>query len=180
MVTLANFIKKLSKNIYLLSKLAQVADHKSLLIFAHTHIFSHIDYASTLWDNASENSTKQLNSIYRRVAKLILKGDILSTDENLKELSLLPLHGRCLFNKSLAMFKVFHGMTPNYISSMFVRSHIHGSLNFLLPKARLDLCKTSFSFSGALVWNELPQTIKQSKSLSTFKKKLKLYYMSSL
>ena len=115
-----------------------------------------------------------------KVAKLILKGDILSTDEKLKELNLLPLDGRCLFNKSLAMFKVFHGMTPNYISSMFVRSHIHGSLNFLLPKARLDLCKTSFSFSGALVWNELPQTIKQSKSLSTFKKKLKLYYMSSL
>ena len=115
---------------------------------------------------------KPSNSIYRRVAKLILKGDILSTDEKLKELSLLPLHGRCLFNKSLAMFKVFHGMTPNYISSVIVRSHIHGSLNFLLPKARLDLCKTSFSFSGALVWNELPQTIKQSKSLSTFKKKL--------
>ena len=96
---ISQLCKKLSKNIYLLSKLAQVADHKSLLIFAHAHIFSHIDYASTLWDNASENSIKPLNSIYRRVAKLILKGDILSTNEKLKELSLLPLHGRCLFNK---------------------------------------------------------------------------------
>ena len=74
----------MSKNVYLLSKLATIADQKYLVIFANAHIFSHIDYASTLWDGGSENSLKPLKSFYRRVAKLILRGDLLSTDEKLR------------------------------------------------------------------------------------------------
>ena len=172
--------KKLSKNVYLLSKLAKVADQKSLLIFANAHIFSHIDYASTLWDGASENSLKPLKSIYRRVAKLILKGDLLSTDQKLRKLNILPLQERCFYNKAILMFKVFHGKTPNYISSMFQKSYSkYRSMNFLIPNARLDICQSSLSFMGASLWNKLPETIKSSKSLTTFKRKLKQFYISS-
>ena len=36
------------------------------------HIQSRIDYASTLWDSASESLLKPLKSLHRRAVKIIL------------------------------------------------------------------------------------------------------------
>ena len=55
-----NYIcKKLSRNLYLLAKLTQFANQKTLLMFIHAHIMPHINYASSLWDGASENNLKK-------------------------------------------------------------------------------------------------------------------------
>ena len=175
-----NYIcKKLSRNLYLLSKLTQFANKKTLLMFTHAHIMSHINYASSLWDGASKNNLKKLISLHRRSAKLILRSETISTDNKLLKLNILPLHRQCLFNKAVLMFKVYSNKAPSSISGLFSKStNRYGSLNFILPKARIEICKTSLSFSGAAVWNDLPLSIKLSASISVFKTKLHKYLIS--
>ena len=175
-----NFIcKKLSRNLYLLSKLTQFANQKTLLMFTHAHIMPHINYASSVWDGTSENNLKKLISLHRRSAKLVLRNENISTDNKLLKLNILPLHRQCLFNKAVLMFKVYRNKAPSSISALFSKStNRYGSQNFILPKARIDICKTSLSFSGAAVWNDIPLSIKLSASTSVFKSRLHKYLIS--
>ena len=45
------------------------------------------------------------------------------------------------------------------------------SKNFLIPQAKCNLFKGSLSYSGVLVWNSIPVSIKNSSSLPIFVKK---------
>ena len=80
------------------------------------------------------------------------------------------------------MYKVYNSIAPVYLHELFqmrdinlnntasnLRSVAHK--NYLLPQAKCNLYKGSFSYSGVLVWNSLPISIKLASSLDTFVKK---------
>jgi len=165
--------KKISKNLFLLSKLKHYATFDTLKMFHNAHIMPHINYASTLWDGASNHYMKHLNSLHRRSAKIILSGEEISTDDKLKKLNILPLNKQLKFNKAVMMYKVFNNQVPIYFSENFQRANDrYGSSNFLPPRPRTDLFKTSFVYSGTSVWNSLPSSLKNASSLRSFKNML--------
>ena len=43
--------------------------------------------------------------------------------------------------------------------------------NFIVPQAKCNLLKGSLSYSGVMVWNSIPVSIKDSSSLPIFIKK---------
>ena len=49
------------------------------------------------------------------------------------------------------------------------------SRNVLLPGYDLSFLKKSIAFSGAILWNEVPVSIKKAESLDSFENKLKAY-----
>ena len=86
-------------------------------------------------------------------------------------LKLLPLDKKLLLSKCVLMQKVVHGKAPQYLKNLMIpseRLHVHGNKQ-LLPRTRIDIFKTSFSFSGSLAWNSLahhlryPMELKRSK-----------------
>eukprot|EP00916_Digyalum_oweni_P024480 GHVL01040461.1.p1 GENE.GHVL01040461.1~~GHVL01040461.1.p1 ORF type:complete len:234 (-),score=-6.72 GHVL01040461.1:355-1056(-) len=170
--------KKVAKNVFLLSKLKQYTDKRTLEMFHHAHVMPHINYVSTLWDGSSDVHLKKLDSLYRRSAKLIVK-DNASTDMKLKMLNFLPLEKHLKLNKAIFMHKLYHGKVPFYITSLFNKAtHRYGSVNLIPPIPRIDLYKTSLAFSGTSVWNSLPSSFKHLKSLKSFKKCVKNHLMS--
>ena len=82
-------------------------------------------------------------------------------------------------NKAKLMYKVYNNLAPVYLHELFqmrdisldntasnLRSVAHK--NYLLPQAKCNLYKGSFSYSGVVVWNSLPTNIKVASSLETF------------
>ena len=68
------------------------------------------------------------------------------------------------------MFKVHMDLTPRYVSDLLNRAPVrHRSNNYILPRTRTDLYKTSFAFSRPSVWNSLPPKMKTNKSVRGFK-----------
>ena len=126
-------------------------------MFFEAHLLAHINYVSTLWSNASEVHLKTINSLYRRAAKLILPEQFLSTTAKLRKLDILPLQKQSMYNTAVLMFKVHMGLTPRYAGDLLNRAPVRcGPNNYVLPRTRIDLHKTSFPFSGPSVWNSLP------------------------
>ena len=77
------------------------------------------------------------------------------------------------YNKAVMMFKVRNGKTPEYIRSLFTRSSSrYGSNNFIPPRPRIDLHKTSLAFSGSSVWNSLSLSLKNLRPIRCFKRHL--------
>ena len=112
-----------------------------------------------MWDGCGETHLIKLNSLHRRAAKLLFPDKNSSTDEKMKALSVLPLQEQLYFNKAVLMFKVNRRMAPSYIISLFTESN-NRTNRYVLPKPRIDLYKTSLSFSGSTCWNLLPAAIK--------------------
>ena len=85
------------------------------------------------------------------------------------------------------VFKALHGMAPEYISEMFVKtSEVHcrqlRSLDndmLRVPFARTNYFENSFTVSGAKLWNLLPLEMRHSPNLDTFKKHIKAYLQNS-
>ena len=76
------------------------------------------------------------------------------------------------------MFKVHMGLAPQYVRNLLNRAPVwYGSNNYVLPRTRIDLYKTSFAFSGPSVWNSLPPKMKTYKSVCGFKINLRKILM---
>ena len=76
------------------------------------------------------------------------------------------------------MYKVYNNIAPVYLQELFqmrdinldnTTSHLRtvAHKNYLLPQAKCNLYKGSFSYSGVVVWNSLPTSIKLASSLDT-------------
>ena len=169
-----NFLaKKLARNVYLLNRLTPYLDSNARKIFFHAHCLSHINYPSIVWDGAAKHHLAKLNSIYKHAVKIILPNPLLSTKEKQKALDILPLNKQLEFNKLMSVFKTRTNLVPDYVTNLLTKSNLPNSNNYLLPTTRINLFKTSFTFSGAHMWNSLPLSLKLCTSLSTFKKTLR-------
>ena len=161
--------KTVSRRVFLLSKLRYIVDIDTRKLFCDAHIKPHIDYASVVWHGCSDVLKKRLNSLHRRAVKLILPDTILTTDQKLKEMRIMSLQKQGLF-----MYWVLSNEAPEYISNLYTHtpSRYSNSRNdhLSLPRPRIDIFKTSVSFSGAYLWNNLPLTVRSCQSLSSFKR----------
>ena len=89
------------------------------------------------------------------------------------------------FFKLVHMFKIKHGLAPQYLrfdlsSVSDTHTHnTHGSTsNFHVSKS-LSQMPSSFAFSSVKYWNSLPAGLKGINSLSTFKRELRRFFLSS-
>ena len=79
------------------------------------------------------------------------------------------------------MFKVFHVIIPTYTSQNFnLRSNLNTSVNlryiaagcFVPPKPRTECFKQSMKYFGCLIWNSLPDEVRNAQTVESFKKKM--------
>ena len=150
-----------------------------MMMFFNTHIKPHIDYASVVWDGCSDVLKKRLNSLHRRAVKLILPDTTLTTDQKLKEMRIMSLQKQLEYNNGLFMYRLLSNEAPEYISNLYTHTpaRYSNSRNYhlSLPRPRIDIFKTSISFSGTYLWNNLPLTVRSCQSLSSFKRKLRAH-----
>ena len=81
------------------------------------------------------------------------------------------------------VFKSFINLAPEYLGSKLTSRSMTTAYTFrdsenklaiLLP--RTNYLRNSFTYSGAVLWNSLPQNLRQAESLSNFKTLLNKHY----
>ena len=100
----------------------------------------------------------------------------------LKELHWLPVEQRVLFKILLLTFEALSNLCPSYICDLLetykpTRSLPSSSRNLLvIPRSTLiSYGDRAFSASARKLWNDVPETIKCSVDLNSFKRNLKTY-----
>ena len=73
------------------------------------------------------------------------------------------------------MYRVSKNAVPSYIQNMFNYNsnrpnHLRSSnkMDFIIPKPKTELFKGSMSYSGAKVWNTIPNDIRECDSIKSF------------
>jgi len=177
---ISTMCKTLSKKIYQLSKIKHFLNDHSRKLYFIAYIESYINYASTVWDSASENILKPLKSIHRRGLKLIILKSSSLTIQDYSSLNILPLKSKLLYNKAIFMYKIMHGYVPQLLVTKFIHNSSRHNHKIMVPLPRIDLFKSSLLYSGGCLWNILSTKLNTNTSLNVFKKTCLAYFLKDL
>ena len=98
----------------------------------------------------------------------------------MRNLNILPLAVHLQYNKATLMHKIYHDKAPHYLKQLLKKTTIrYGSMNLVPPLPRIDKEKTSLSYSGSVVWNDLPDILKSNMTTKTFKLNVYKYFIHS-
>ena len=98
------------------------------------------------------------------------------------QLHWLPVKSRIMFKVLLITFKIIHGLCPAYLLSLLQQYHPQRSLRssskllFTVPTVNsVTYGERAFSFSAPILWNSLPDSVRNTTYLSSFKSALKTF-----
>ena len=98
------------------------------------------------------------------------------SNEAMNSLNIMSIYYRLYLREAKFMFKVYNNLAPTYISEKFtLRNNVNTNMQlrsasgcFVPPKPRTVCFKHSMKYSGCLVWNSLPEEVKNAPTLDTF------------
>ena len=137
-------------------------------------------YCSSVWSNSTLQNINRLQFIQNFASKIVTNSRKFDhVTPLLRELNWLPVKEQLFYRDSVLIFKCQNDLAPQYLMSKFTkRSNIHTrntrTRNFLqIPLYRTAIGQCTFSYRGANTWNNLHNELRQSASLTSFKRALK-------
>ena len=104
----------------------------------------------------------------------------------LRELHWLPINARVDYKICVLIFKCLNGLAPTYLSNLISvykpTRNLRSSKAFLLTPVTSNFVRLgdrAFTIYAPKLWRTIPTYIKDSKSLTTFKTKLKTYFFTN-
>jgi hypothetical protein len=97
------------------------------------------------------------------------------SSEILRSLNWTNLEDRRALQFKKLMYETVNNMVPSYLANKFIRTssvHEHNlrgtNHKFFVPRPLSESRKKSFSYRGAILWNNMPVQISSAQSLSEF------------
>ena len=168
-----------------LNRIRRFLDFDAFHYAVRALILSKLDYCSCLLNGLTQKNITRLQRIQNRCAKLIFKRPKLThASPLLHDLHWLPVTQRIKFRTLVHVFKCFNNLSPTYLSSLlstqkssyFLRSSKGLLCNF--PRSHTLTGDHAFSIPAPRLWHCLPQSVRNSTSITSFKKALRTHLFS--
>ena len=137
------------------------------------------DYCDIVWGNCGITLLNKIQKLQNRAARVLTYSNYDADAGHLFELlGWKNLASQQQIQRATMVYKSLHGLAPDYLCSKFERRETaynlrdsENKLNVSLPCT--NFYKSSFSYSGATLWNSLPRDIRQTESLGLIKRLIK-------
>ena len=178
-------IKKIKPGIATLYKLREVAELPTLLQIYYSLIHSHLAYSILIWGNAPHTYLDKLLKIQKKAIRIITRSSPLTSCRPLFQkhniltvFSLYVLEASCYVKKCLLQPDV------NSVSSIIQAGNIHShntrqQNNIFIHNSTNRQKKTNLNLQCALIYNKLPDHLKQIPNINTFKAKTKYLLLNN-
>ena len=168
-------------------KIRRYLTDNSTKLLVQAVIMARVDYCNSLLYGTPAVHLAKLQHLQNSAARLISH-----TPRHhhitpvLYTLHWLPVRFRIEYQTAVITFKTIHGMAPKYLHDLIdIRQNRHYNLR---SSKGIVLCDASGKFKRTLgdrsfraaapkIWNKLPDDVKVSQKLDTFKRKLKTHYL---
>ena len=132
----------------------------------------------------SRSLNNKINRIHERALRIVYNDTVSSFSDLLVKDNSVSIHQRNLQVLATEMYKIKNNIAPTIVSEIFNTTDLNIPLrlqpDFQRPFVRSVYHGTeSLSFLGPSIWNQVPNEIKQSASLSTFKNNIKALEFSN-
>ena len=135
----------------------------------------HFDYCNVVWGNCGVTLQQKLQKLQNRAARVLTYSSYNASADNLiKILDWKDIACQQQNARATMVYKCLHGLATEYLCSKFSKRDSVYSLRdsenkVNVPLPRTNYLKNSFSYSGAITWNNLPCEARLAESLSAFK-----------
>ena len=160
-----------------------------MLTLIRALVVSKVDYCNSLLNGLPARQLDRLQSILNAAARMIFcarKHDHITP--LLHELHWLKVKERIQFKLCVLTHRCLHGTAPVYLAEVLYRTtdvearrrlRSADSTLLLVPTTRrTTLGDRAFSVAGPRAWNGLPRELRETESLSVFRRKLKTHFFA--
>ena len=146
-------------------------------------VISKLDCGNALLSGVSTNLLRKLQRVQNMAARVITftpRREHISPV--LRSLHWLPIHRRIEFKILLLVYLCLHDIAPQYLAEMLTTHAVTRSLRsndkqlLVVPRSKLKRHgDRSFNVVAPVLWNSLPECMKSSSSVASFKRTLKTF-----
>jgi hypothetical protein len=173
--------KSANYHIYKIWKIRKFLTREACEQLVHAFISTKLDYGNSLLYGIPGCQIQMLQKVQNSAARVICKlPKFHHITQVLKDLHWLPVKQRITFKVLLMTYKALNGLAPPYISellSLYEPSRmLRSSQKMMLVEPRTNLVKygdRAFKNVAPKLWNKLPQNVKCTDTLDSFKLKIK-------
>ena len=172
---ITNLLKKGNQKLHALMRISKFLSEDKLKLIMKTFIESQFNYCPLLWMCHSRTLNQKINKLHERALRVVYKDSNLTFQQLLEKDNSFTIHDRNLQKLAIEMYKVKHNLSP--IQELFSEGssvNLRNPQDWEIPKVRtVNNGLETIRYRGPITWNLVPNKIKQSKSLSVFKEKIK-------
>ena len=145
-------------------------------------VYPYLHYCNIVWGGSYQTSLNRINITQKKLVRCIMRQRRDAPSNPLfKQLKLLKFDDILKLDLSTFVFKTINHLI---ITSVEFNARVVGPYNLRnvppleVPFARNRHTQMFIPVRGAMLWNSLPENITRSQTLFSFKKKVKLHYLS--
>ncbi|MEJ4599689.1 hypothetical protein SJ928_14005 [Enterococcus faecium] len=186
-LSLNSHVKQVTKSAFFhlrnIRKIRNILTQEDAEKLVHAFVTSRLDYCNALFSCCTNSLVKNLQLVQNAAAPVLTRtGSRDHISPVLASLHWLPVKFRIEFKILLLTYKALNDKAPIYVKNLIVPycpSRTLRSLNArLLAVPRV--CRSrkggrAFSYQAPLLWNQLPTSVREADSLSTFKARVKTF-----
>jgi hypothetical protein len=137
-----------------------------------------LEYADVVWDNLTDEQNKEIESVQNEAARIVAGATKLcNINKLISELGWESLENRRNKHKLILLYKMKNHISPSYLSNLLTPTQQSAynlrHIDDLTPgSTRTHLCSKSFLPPTIRTWNSLPETLRSSPILNSFKSKI--------
>ena len=162
-----------NKKLHALMRIAKYLTQDKLRLIMKTFIESQFNYCPLIWMCHSRGLNQRINKLHERALRVVYKNSKLTFEQLLEKDESFTIHERNLQKLAIEMYKVKHNLCPKLFQELFTPA-IRGSNDWVIPKVRtVNKGVETIRYRGPKTWEIVPEEIKKSKSLFTFKESIK-------
>ena len=167
---------KISRNSGIFYEIHKNLPIKARLNYYYGFIYPYLTYNVIIWGNASESFIRDIRTQQKRFVRTLADVSYYEhTNPLFYKYKILKFTDIYKYNVAIYMFE-------NRFNDEYSVAHSLNTRNRNNPVSmycRLSRSQQSIRFEGPKIWNSLPLNIRNIQSLSTFKVKLKIYFIET-
>lgn len=181
-------VAKMGRAVAVVRKCAQFLNSQLFSRVVCTLVLCHLDYCSVVWSAASSSHLKKLQVAQNKAARLVLGcSSRTSVAEMHERLAWLMVKHRLSVNMLVYLHRIINIRTPKFFYDNIIYysdMHLHytrgaNSRQISLPLPKSDSMKRTVFYRSIVFWNNLPVGVREIKGKTGFKKRLRLYLLST-
>ena len=156
---------------------------KIILTLYNSLVRPHFEYCVQFWSPYYRKDIDKLERVQRKVTKMIPRVRNKPYEERLKELNLFSLSKRRIRGDLIEVFKIFKGFDNINVNDYLTvdRSNLTRNNGYKIIGKRFTSNEAKHFFFNRVVniWNGLPRSAVDSRTVATFKNRLDKYLQSN-
>jgi len=182
-LTFENHISKLcrtaSYKLHALRRIRSYISEKKAKELCSAFINSQFNYSSLIWMFCRKTVYSKLENLHYKTLRVVYQSSD-SYEELLSNRNEISIHQRHLRFLLTEIYKAINNQSPDFMRSFFIEKEMSYNLrkgkSLVLPKANSSYFGiNSLRFRSAMLWNNIPEYLKCSKTVAEFKCNLKAY-----